>query len=477
MDGRVRAAVQAPFRALAQIGDAVATGGRALFSSARTGWYQLIYSRTRFNYKADVGDPLSSSIVSALVGWVARNFPEAPLKIVRIEADGRQTPVPPAMIGPGRLITLLERPNPAYSGPVQWAATLVDYIVGNAYWLKVRAAPVTPSDPGRVIALWWLPAIMIEPRWDPADPTSFIDFYEYTVDGRRYRLEVDDVVHFRNGIDPHNVRKGLGALGSLYRELYTDNEAAALTAALMRNLGVPGVIIAPANTNTGPARQKPEAIKSKFDETFGGDGRGGTMVLTRPTEVKILSWSPEQMNLRELRRIPEERASAVIGVPAGVVGLGAGLDRNTFSNYGEANVAAYTQGVITLQRNIAAELETQLLDEFANLDDGYDVAFDWTKVMAMTAFFEALWKRELDAVKAGVSTRADWKRAVGRSPDPNGLDDVYIMPNNYTFIPANPDAPRTATRPPAAAPSLAATNGNGHGPVDPAALEPIGVAL
>jgi phage portal protein BeeE len=244
----------------------------------------------------------------------------------------------------------------------------------------------------------------------------------------------------------------------------------------MRNLGVPGVIIAPANTNQGPMRAKPQAIKDKFDETFGGDGRGGTLVLSRPTEVKVLSWSPEQMILRELRRIPEERASAVLGIPAIVANLGAGLDRSTFSNAGEANVSAYTQGVIPLQRSIAAELEVQLLDEFADLDDGYDVAFDWTKVMAMAAFYEALWRRETDAVKAGLSTRAEWKRAVGRIPDPAGSDNVYILANNIAQIPAGDGEPEAARRPPPSGgnPPAFSTAGNGHSHDHQAELEAIG---
>jgi HK97 family phage portal protein len=467
--------IQNTGRAFAQAGESIAVGTRALFSRARSAW-QIVYARTRFNYRADVGDPMSSSIVAAIVGWIARNFPEAPVAIHRLTPEGN-VPVAQATTGPGRMLQLLERPNRYYSGPTMWRAVIVDYMAGDAYIYKERAEPVSASDPGRVLRLWWIPAFMLEPKWDEHDPTSFLDWYEYTVDGTRYRLETDDVIHLRNGIDPRNVRKGLGQMGSLFRELYTDNEAAALTAALMRNLGVPGVIIAPANTNQGPMRQRPGEIKAKFDETFGGDGRGGTLVLTRPTEVKVLSWSPEQMNLRELRRIPEERASAVLGVPAGVAGLGAGLDRNTFTNYGEANVSAYTQGVIPLQRDIASELEVQLLDEFADLEDGYDVWFDWTQVKAMTAFFEALWKRYSEAARAGLVTRAEWKRALGLKPDPAGRDDVYVVANNIREIPVGKPDDMTPGRPPPAggrpSPAVTAGNGNGHGPIAQDQLEPL----
>jgi HK97 family phage portal protein len=434
VDRGVSAALAAPVRLAAAVGGAITSGGRAIFRSTRSAW-QFVYSRTRFDYRSEIGDPLDNSIIAALMAWIARNFPEAPVRIQRVGADGKLTPVPPATTGPGFMLRLLERPNKYYAGPVQWAATIVDYLLGNAYWAKVR------NTSGRVVELWWLPAWMVEPRWNENDPASFIEYYEYRVDTQIYTLAVDDVVHFRNGIDPKNVRKGLSRLGSLFREIFTDNEAANMTASLMRNLGVPGLIIAPANTNQGPLRFDAEGVKKKANETFGGDGVGGTMVLTRPTEVKVLSWSPEQMNLRELRRIPEERASAVIGIPAIVANLGAGLDHSTFTNAGEANVSAYTQGVIPLQRNIAAELELQLLDEFANLEDGYDVDFDWTQVKAMAAFVDALYKRATDALRAGALTRAEWKRDLGRAVAANGDDDVYVIANNFMFVPARGNQP------------------------------------
>lgn len=428
-------------RGLAFVGNTVSTGGRIIFSRSRNAW-NMLYARTRFDYKADIGDPMDSSIVSALVGWICRNFPEAPVVIYRVSSDGTQVAVLPGPTGAGYMLRLLERPNGWFSGVTQWKALLADYMIGNAYLMKVRNAQ------GRVSQLWWMPAALVEPRWDEEDPTSFITHYEYKVNGTTYGLLPDDVIHFRNGLDPRNPRKGLSRLGSLYRELFTDQEAAALTASLMRNLGVPGVVIAPANTNSGPIRYDADGIKKKFDETFGGDGRGGTMVLTRPTEVKVLSWSPEQMNLRELRRIPEERAAAVIGIPAGVAQLGAGLDRNTFTNYGEANVAAYTQGVIPLQREIAAELEVQLLGEFENIEDQeWDVRFDWMKVAAMATFVADVWRRYSDAATRGLVKRSDFKRAVGLPVEPDGSDEVYIMANNFTASPARGQQPTSGGTP------------------------------
>ena len=158
------------------------------------------------------------------------------------------------------------------------------------------------------------------------------------------------------------------------------------------------------------------------------------MVITAPTEVKVLSFNPQQMDLKALRRIPEERISAVLGVPAMVAQLGAGLDHSTFTNYNTAAVVAYTQGVISDHRLFAAELEVQLLSEFVNLDrEALDVWFDWTKVSAMMAAITELWKRLEGPATKGLMTRARFKELTGEPVLPG--DDVYVMPNNWMTVP------------------------------------------
>lgn len=426
---KIVSAIAAPFVA---IGAAVSAGAALVFNRGKQGVAYL--ARTRIDYAREIGDPAANSIVGAVVGWIARNLPEAPVRLVR---EGTTEVVfEPSATGPGAMLRLLENPNPYHSGPLLWMATLVDYkCQGNAYWFKTRA----PS--GRVTGLWWIPESMVEPGWPEDDPTVYIGWYVYTVDGIPYRVRPEDVIHFRHGIDPRNTRKGISPLRSLSREIFTDEEAANFTASLLRNLGVPGVVIAPANTTGPTGKQDPEMVKTKFMEKFGGDRRGEPLVLTAPTDVKVLSFAPKDMELAALRRIPEERISAVLGVPAGVAQLGAGLDRNTFTNYGEGNVAAYTQGVIPTQRLLAADLELQLLPEFTDGEElaSTDVWFDWTRVAAMTAMADGVWRRYESAATKGLVTRAAFKRATGQHVEPG--DDVYVMPNNYVQVPEAAEPP------------------------------------
>ena len=427
------ASVSRPFSAVAQGITRLGASTMRFLGSATYG-VGVLLGRTSINYATEIGDPTKNPIVVAVVGWIARNFPEAPVRIRRLNADGSSQTIMPGSSGPGFMLRLLERPNPYYSGVLQWIATIIDfYTRGNAYWVKIR------NEFDRVVELWWIPEGMMRPHWEQGSG-RFVDFYIYTVDGVEYRVDTRNVVHFRDGIDPLNPRKGLSKLASLFREIFTDDEAANFTAVLLKNFAVPGVILAPSNTGGPLGKVDPEAVKKKYIETFGGDDRGGVMAMSSPTEVKVLSWSPQQMNLRELRRIPEERITAVLGVSAIVAGLGAGLDRSTFTNFGEARRAAYQESIIPLQRLLAADLEVQLLVEFADLDsDPLDIDFDTSKASALQDALDAVWRRMQEAATKGLITRAAFKQGTGQPV--TDQDDVYILPNNFTIMPVGGSQP------------------------------------
>ncbi|HEV8639458.1 MAG TPA: phage portal protein [Chloroflexota bacterium] len=395
-------------------------------------WSWVSLGRTRYDDAANV-DPAGNAAVQAVVLWVARAFPEAPLRVSRRDAKGNPTPLPDHP-----LVQLLASPNPYYSGVLLWMATLADWMLtGNAYWGKVR------SGAGRPVELWWLPSRLVEPK-SPDDGSAFLSHYEYRPDGRKapVRVEPHDLVHFRYGIDPADPRKGLSPLASLAREVFTDDEAANFSAAILKNLGVPGVVISP-DSEIGATKDEAEKIKADFRARFGGDNRGDALVMTAKTRVQVLSFSPEQMNLKDLRRLPEERISAIFGIPAIVVGLGAGLDRSTFANYAEAREAAYESNVIPTQRLLAAEIAAQLLPEFGDASRSV-VDFDLTQVRVLQPDLDSLFKRLDVAVQGGWMFVNEARERVGLEPLPDG-DVLYVkMANTPTpadqLVPAEPAA-------------------------------------
>lgn len=409
------------------------------FGASRWSWGAAPARYGGYDYRGSVVTAGSNAAVQAVVAWVCRTAPEAPLVVQRRGADGTLTPVPDAP-----LRQLLDRPNPFYSGLQLWTGLLADLeLTGNGYWVKVRGGRATATTPGRVVELWWVPAAQLEPRWPDDGRPPFISHYDYAVQGEIIRLPVEDVVHFRLGFDPTNLRKGLSPLRALVREIATDDEAAGFTASMLHNLGVPGVVLSP-EASVSATDADLEEVKTRFAERFGGAHRGEPLVLRGPTKVNVLSFSPEQMQLRELRRLPEERITALYGVPAIVVGLGAGLDRSTFANFSEAREAAYESLIIPLQRLLAAELQQQLLPDFGD-PTRLLLGWDYSAVRVLQPDQSALMARAVQGYQGGLLTRGEARQLVGQPAEPT--DDVFYMPSTGSLLALDAGPPESAVAP------------------------------
>jgi HK97 family phage portal protein len=410
----------------------------------------------RADWTKEVGDPMESSIIAAIMGWVARTFPEAPPMLERLGADGIDVKV---LDHP--MLRLLQKPNPHYTGVELWMATVVDWAAnGDAYWY------VIPSASGDPVELWWMPSWTMNPV---GTPDVYLDHYDYTVNGKTTMLDPRYVVHFRYGLDPQNDRKGLSQLKSLLREVFTDNEAATFTAAILRNMGVPGVIVSPDSAGATIDEDEAKDTKEAITANFTGVRRGEPMVMTGATKVQQFGFNPQQLMLKELRRVPEERASAVTGIPAIVVGFGAGLDRSTFTNMGEAKQTAYEAALIPMQRILAEKIRFDLLPLWVGEDPFLSrFSFDLTKVRVFQEDLYRLAQRVDLAFRGGWMMRSEARRALNLSVDEK-RDNVFLLPARSALLGGEGDTViATSTPPPAGTAAIA--NGNGH--VDAAEDEP-----
>lgn len=382
------------------------------------GWNLWNVAGQDVNYSREVGDGTNSSTVMAPLNWIGRTFPAAPIEINKVLTDGQEE-----LVTGHDLVRLLHRPNPAYTGKLLWQATAMDYYVdGNAYWLKLRNRTKGVSE------LWWVPSSMIEPMESLTDESVFIDYYSYKPNGAEVKLSPDDVVHFRYGIDPDNQRKGRSPMKSVLREVFSDDEAAKYTASILRNMGVPGIIISPKDGNTDIPN--PKDLKESIDKGVTGTKKGSTFVATAAVDIEQFGFSPEQMNLKELRRVPEERVTAVLGIPAIVCGLGAGLDRSTFANFSEARKAAYESNIIPAQEVMAEDIRFQLLPDFEVDPMAWNINFDLSGVRILQEDENKLAERMNIGVANGWIKRSEARRELGLEAE--DYDEVYLMPLNLT---------------------------------------------
>ena len=209
-----------------------------------------ILPRTRIDYASEIGDGLGSSVLMSPIKWIQRTFPEAQLEVVH---NGKVTEV----VKDHPVIQLLTRPNAAYTGAALWMATIFSYIVGGeGYWIKIREDVTSigldwwKNITGPVRQLWYVPHWRMTPKGSD-DGLVFIASYEYSVNGTTIPIPPENVIHFRNGLDPRDPRHGMSLIYSELREIFTDDETSNMIASLVRNLGIPGMVISPDKSGVG----------------------------------------------------------------------------------------------------------------------------------------------------------------------------------------------------------------------------------
>lgn len=388
----------------------------------RNSFFALDIPRTNFDYAKEVGTGLGSNVIMSPVQWVMRTFPESLLVLNKTAADGTVTPV---LSHP--FLDLMKKPNEFYTYETIIMSVMLSWsIAGNAYLLKVR------NQLGMVVELWYVPHWMIRPVASDSDPTVFISHYIYTPFGQPFDVPIEDVIHFRFGLDPQNVRMGLSPLAAIVREAFSDDEASNYSASLLRNMGVPGVVISPDNAES-ITTDTAKTVKEKYKESFTGDRRGDVMVMTGKTKVDVLGFDPKKMDLGSLRDISEERVTAAMGIPAAVVGFGAGLQTTKVGATMNALIRlAWTGNIIPSQRPIAETLGSQLLVDIDS-DPALSVGFDNSMVSALQEDKDARVKRLGTGVKEGWVKVWDARVAEGLPVEES--DKVYLRPLNVVDTP------------------------------------------
>jgi HK97 family phage portal protein len=377
------------------------------------GWANQLAPSAQYDYRRGAGVLWENSIVLAGLKWESDAFTEAPFCVRK-----RKGPSAWEIVEGHPLTLLMQTPNPFWDEAQLLQACRMSYSLdGNAYLYKRRSAA------GKVVELWWMPHWQVSPSWDK-DGQEFLTHYEYRVNNRVTRLKTEDVIHFRDGTDPANYRKGLSRLSAVLKEICTDNERATFSAAVLRNGGVPSVVISPMESGEFPMGKSPDTISRLWMEKTTGDRRGEPFVSELPMKIDKPGFNPSELILDKIARIPETRISAALRIPAIVLGLEAGLAHATYSNYEQALKAAYYHNVIPAYRVFAATIDRALLGEMMG-PSMCRSGFDTSDVQALQEDKNSLANRSAILYKAGVAKRMDSREMNGLPFDPSH-DDLYI---------------------------------------------------
>jgi len=391
-------------------------------SGQLTSMLRRILPGSQRDWSAVAGDLGLNSIVASAMDWYIRNWPQAKPQVLRAVDSQQMDPIEDHPI-----LQLMAEPEPGMVGNLLWGWVIQDYkLFGNAYLRKQRI-----SGPGsQVVALQYIPQDMIRPVGDGRNPLTH---YTYTTDGRSFDLQVKDVIHFRYGRDPEDIRLGRSSVQSVLREIATDNMASSSAYGLLSNGAMPSIIVGPDASGSAQVDISPDdakQVKRSLRENLTGDNAGGIVVMSGPYKMDKVSLTPAELALDTVRRVPEERICSALGINPMVLGLGAGLERSTYSNYERAQQAAWEDGMVPLLRSISDTLTVSLLPDFPESQEGDKVEYDFAGVRALADDRQAEAERAERLYKAGVADLAEAKRIAGLEPAPE--DEGVMHPTAAT---------------------------------------------
>jgi HK97 family phage portal protein len=225
----------------------------------------------------------------------------------------------------------------------------------------------------------------------------------------------------------------------LVREIASDQAATQFTDALLRNFGVPGLVVE-VPQGASLSDEQAEGLKQQLQTRFGFENRGNVGVLTAGASMKQFGFSPQDLNLKALHDVPETRIAAVMGVPPAVAGLGVGLEQTSnFASMKQVRENFTEVTVIPIWRMDAATFNHQLKPDFTDESD-VRIAYDLSKVRALQEDRTALFTRLDNAVRTGWVLPNEARAEVGFEPMPGG--DVPMPKPTFPLAPqAQPALP------------------------------------
>ena len=303
------------------------------------------------------------------------------------------------------MLELLSNPNPYLTGSNLFKLTQLHIeLVGEAiWWIEVEN--------GIPVRLWPIP-----PHWITQKPSlqNRFEYFELSAEGMPKRLELHEVVWFRDPDPADPYERSVGTAEPIADELAADEYAAKHVKAWFHNHARPDLIISGAGLDKDESDRAEERWLQKLR---------GYLKVGRPhfvgAEVKVqeLGQSFVDMQLIQLRKFQRDIVIQSLGLPPEIMGIIESSNRSTI------NAASYVFSkwvLIPRLDRIRETVQTQLVPLY---DERY--IFQYASPVEEDREFR------LDVMKAApyAFPLDDWRAVLGDDPFPNGQGQVIVIPN------------------------------------------------
>jgi HK97 family phage portal protein len=311
------------------------------------------------------------------------------------------------------LTQVMRRPNRFRSQAQLWEATVIPwFLCGNAFWEVVRNKYT-----GKPVEFWPMrpDRVKIIP-----DAERFIGGYMYNILGHDYPLAVEDVIHFKfeNPMDDY---WGMSPLLPAFSRIDGDNEQAKIVKTVLENGAVPGLAVLMERTFNDQAEK--DRWYQKWEQRFGGSGRGKVAALDYVKEIKTIGMDFDKMAVKDLSQMTEAKILSCIGTPPIMTGASVGLENATYANAEGFRLIFWENTISTLHNAAADTIQARLYDD---LGAGETPHFDASKIPALRSIRNAEQAAYLNEVQQGVRTVNEYRATRGLEPLPEG--DVLYKP-------------------------------------------------
>lgn len=387
-------------------------------TSSVVGWSNIAsYSETNFEALAQHGWR-KNELIFACISKTANTSAQIALDVqVNDQSD-------PDINHP--LKQLIQAPNPYMNESDFWSAVIIfQKLAGRAIFEKVR------SRAGKVVQLWPL-----RPDWvKVVSNGNLIAAYQYEPPGvTAATLDPQDVVDFRL-FDPLNKFHGWPPAAVASRSGDVDNSATDLIKLIFDAGGVPPGIL---KSTQRLMPDQVDQIRAAWKARYGGYRNWSEpAVLDSDASYQRTGFTFSELGFEMLDARNEARICAVLDVPPILVGAKIGLDRATYSNYGEARRAWWEDSLLPMYAGFEDVLINQLGVEFGKPM----ISWNTQNIPALQEERNGRWARATTALQAGAITVNEFCFEVGL-PNKGLPGEVYLRGMATVEVPA-----KTGVRP------------------------------
>jgi HK97 family phage portal protein len=306
--------------------------------------------------------------VRTMVDFIARNIAQLGLHVYRRvgETDRQRLRTHP-------LAEILGRPNGWTTKHRFIFSVMADKgVFGNAFWLKYQPSRVEPMS-----------LIRIPPQL--VDVSGGLKPESYTINVHPQPIKdiaPTNIIHFRN-YNPRNPIIGLSPLDSLQGILDEDLAAVEHRTDTWANAGRQPMIIKRPRS-AGPWS---EDVAARFNEGFTAALRSPraqrTPILEDDMDLQLLSFTAEQSQYAEGRRLTMEQVAIAYHIPLSMVGIGG--QSATFASVREFHKMLYQDTLGPWIDELESELTLQLMADF---DDVRNVYLEFNILEKLQGSFE-----------------------------------------------------------------------------------------